>query len=310
MPSDDTHVLLVHGAFHAGWCWDRLLPHLTARGIEASVVDLPFTSQADDRRTVEEAIDRLAQAGRRVVVGHSHGGSVISGAGYRADHLVYLTALMTAPDDEFDLGGTPGMSAIVVDGDTVSIDLSQAVAAFYHRCDPADGEWATARLRPMPVVAMSVDPSGGGYWLVASDGGIFNFGNAPFQGSEGGIKLNNPVVGMSTDAQTGGYWLVASDGGIFNFDAPFYGSTGSQRLNQPVVGMSPQPDGGGYRLVARDGGVFNFGDAAFYGSLPGEGIPNPQVTTMSSSADGNGYYLINAAGTVWAFGDAPYLGNA
>lgn len=155
MPSDGTQVLLVHGAFHAGWCWDRLLPHLTARGIEASVVDLPFTSQADDWRTVEEAIDRLAQAGRRVVVvGHSHGGSVISGAGYRADHLVYLTALMTAPDDEFDLGAAPGMSAIVVDGDSVSIDLSQAVAAFYHRCDPADGEWATARLRPMPLATL------------------------------------------------------------------------------------------------------------------------------------------------------------
>jgi hypothetical protein len=74
--------------------------------------------------------------------------------------------------------------------------------------------------------------------------------------------------------------------------------------------MSPQPDGGGYRLVASDGGVFDFGDAVFYGSLPGEGVQNPQVTTMANSVDGNGYYLINAAGTVWAFGDAAYLGNA
>lgn len=152
MRNDDTHVLLVHGAFHAGWCWDRLLPHLTDRGIETSVVDLPFTSQADDWRTVEEAIDRLVQAGRSVVVvGHSHGGSVISGAGYRAAHLVYLTALMTAPDDEFVVNAAPGLSAIVVDGDTARIDPSQAVGAFYHRCDPADGEWATSRLRPMPV---------------------------------------------------------------------------------------------------------------------------------------------------------------
>jgi hypothetical protein len=158
MPSDDTHVLLVHGAFHAGWCWDRLLPYLAERSIDASVVDLPFTSQADDWRTVEEAIDRLAHAGRRVVVvGHSHGGSVISGSGYRADHLVYLTALMTAPDDEVDLGGAPGMSAILVDGNTASIDLSQAAGAFYHRCDPADAEWATARLRPMPVATLRAD---------------------------------------------------------------------------------------------------------------------------------------------------------
>ena len=80
---------------------------------------------------------------------------MISGSGHRADHLVYLTAVMTAPDDEFDLVRAPGMSAIVFDGDTASIDPSQAVAAFYHRCDPADGEWATARLRPMPIGTLS-----------------------------------------------------------------------------------------------------------------------------------------------------------
>ena len=161
-----------------------------------------------------------------------------------------------------------------------------------------------------PVVAMAVAPDGGGYWLAASDGGIFTFGDAPFYGSMGGQHLNRPVVGMSADSHTGGYWLVASDGGIFTFNTPFYGSMGGRRLNQPVVGMSPQPDGGGYRLVASDGGVFDFGDATFYGSLPGQGVQDPQVTTMATSVDGNGYYLINGAGTIWAFGDAPYLGNA
>lgn len=161
-----------------------------------------------------------------------------------------------------------------------------------------------------PVVAMAVTPNGGGYWLTASDGGIFTFGDAPFYGSTGGQHLNKPIVGMSADSHTGGYWLVASDGGIFTFNTPFYGSMGGQHLNQPVVGMSPQPDGGGYRLVAADGGVFDFGDAIYYGSLPGQGVQNPQVTTMASSIDGNGYYLIDGSGTVWAFGDAPYLGNA
>ena len=63
-------------------------------------------------------------------------------------------------------------------------------------------------------------------------------------------------------------------------------------------------------MVAGDGGVFDFGDATYFGSLPGEGVQNPNVTTMASSVDGNGYYLINASGTVWAFGDAPFLGNA
>jgi hypothetical protein len=32
---------------------------------------------------------------------------------------------------------------------------------------------------------MAVTPNGGGYWLVASDGGVFSFGNAQFYGSEG-----------------------------------------------------------------------------------------------------------------------------
>jgi hypothetical protein len=84
---------------------------------------------------------------------------------------------------------------------------------------------------------MAFDPASGGYWLVASDGGIFAF-HAPFFGSTGGITLNKPIVGMALDPRTGGYWLVASDGGIFAFHAPFYGSTGGITLNKPVVGMS------------------------------------------------------------------------
>ena len=160
------------------------------------------------------------------------------------------------------------------------------------------------------VVGMAVTQHGDGYWLTGSDGGIFTFGNAPFYGSMGAKRLNQPVVGISADNQTGGYWLVAADGGMFTFNAPFYGSMGGKALNQPVVGMTPQPGGQGYRLVAGDGGVFDFGDAAYYGSLPGEGVQNPQVTTIASSVDGSGYYLINGTGTVWAFGDAPYLGNA
>ena len=40
----------------------------------------------------------------------------------------------------------------------------------------------------------------GGYWLVASDGGIFNFGDAKFYGSTGAIHLNQPVVGMAASS--------------------------------------------------------------------------------------------------------------
>jgi hypothetical protein len=48
-----------------------------------------------------------------------------------------------------------------------------------------------------PVVGMAITPDGGGYWLVASDGGIFSFGDAGFTGSEGGAALNRPMVGMA-----------------------------------------------------------------------------------------------------------------
>jgi len=44
---------------------------------------------------------------------------------------------------------------------------------------------------------MAATPDGKGYWLVASDGGIFAFGDAGFFGSAGAITLNRPVVGMA-----------------------------------------------------------------------------------------------------------------
>ncbi len=114
---------------------------------------------------------------------------------------------------------------------------------------------------------MAASPSGKGYWLVASDGGIFSFGDASFYGSTGAMHLNQPIVGMAASPSGKGYWLVAADGGIFSFgDASFYGSTGAMHLNQPIVGMAASPSGKGYWLVAADGGIFSFGDASFYGS--------------------------------------------
>ena len=44
---------------------------------------------------------------------------------------------------------------------------------------------------------MTPSASGQGYWLVASDGGIFSFGDAGFYGSMGGTTLDKPVVGMA-----------------------------------------------------------------------------------------------------------------
>ena len=46
-----------------------------------------------------------------------------------------------------------------------------------------------------PIVGMAVTPDGGGYWLAASDGGIFAFGDAPFDGSTGGTSVSG-VIGL------------------------------------------------------------------------------------------------------------------
>jgi len=194
------------------------------------------------------------------------------------------------------------------------------------------------------IVASAGDTGTGGYWLAASNGGIFAFG-APFEGSAGGLTLDKPVVGMTPTASDLGYWLVASDGGIFAFgDASFYGSMGGQHLNQPIVGMAATPDGGGYWLVASDGGIFAFGDATFHGSMGGQALNSPMVgmraisggyqlvaadgglfsygtpfagaavgllqrRAVSIDSSGTGYRIVSADGSVYAFGGASYLGS-
>jgi beta-mannanase len=160
-----------------------------------------------------------------------------------------------------------------------------------------------------PIVGMSSTPDGEGYWLVASDGGIFSYGDAHFYGSTGAIHLNQPIVGMSSTPDGEGYWLVASDGGIFSFgDASFYGSTGALHLNQPIVGMSSTADGRGYWLVASDGGIFDFGDASFYGSTGALHLNQP-IVAMTSTPDGGGYWLVAADGGIFNFGDASFYGS-
>jgi hypothetical protein len=152
-------------------------------------------------------------------------------------------------------------------------------------------------------------PSPHGYWMAASDGGIFAFGDAAFYGSMGGRPLNQPIVGMGAPPKGGGYWLVASDGGIFAFgDAPFRGSMGGTRLNQPVVGMTSTAGGNGYWLVASDGGLFAFGDATFHGSMGGKRLNQP-VVGMTAAPDGGGYWLVARDGGVFAFGDAQFHGS-
>ena len=182
--------------------------------------------------------------------------------------------------------------------------------------DHGDGNWTYSQIvshyyAPAQLNTLAQTGSGGvgGYWINASDGGVFSFGNAQFHGSTGGMRLNQPVVGIASTHDAGGYWEVAADGGIFSFgDAPFHGSTGSIVLNKPVVGMATTPDGGGYWLVASDGGIFAFGDAGFFGSTGSIRLNKP-VVGMVPTHDGQGYWLIASDGGLFAFGDAGFHGS-
>ncbi len=76
-----------------------------------------------------------------------------------------------------------------------------------------------------PIVGMAPTPTGGGYWQVAADGGVFARGDAKFHGSAGSVKLQSPIVGIVATSTGAGYWLSAADGGVFAYgDATFHGT--------------------------------------------------------------------------------------
>lgn len=175
---------------------------------------------------------------------------------------------------------------------------------------PKHGSTGSVDTLTAPVVGIAAHPSGGGYWEVTSDGGVFSFGRAGFAGSAAGQPPAGPVVGMAADPDGRGYWLAAADGSVFPYDAPALGSAaGNHSLNAPVVGVAAFPGGGGYWLAAADGGVFSFGKAPFLGSAGGLGLSEP-VVGMAATVDGRGYWLVAADGGVFSFGNAPFLGSA
>jgi hypothetical protein len=108
-----------------------------------------------------------------------------------------------------------------------------------------------------PIIGMAATPDGLGYWLVASDGGIFTYGDASFYGSTGAMHLNQPIIGMAATPDGLGYWLLASDGGIFTYgDATFAGSLGGD--NTAATGIVVNPALTGYSLVETNGTAVTF----------------------------------------------------
>lgn len=76
------------------------------------------------------------------------------------------------------------------------------------------------------AVSIAPTPTGNGYIIVADDGAVHAFGDAPFVGGRGGDdKENAPIVAAAFHPSGQGYWLLSADGGIFTFGAAgFHGS--------------------------------------------------------------------------------------
>ena len=177
-----TTFVLVHGASHGSWCWDKVVPLLEAQGHDVIAVDLPGNTYGEYdiplgqvsldsyAHHVCEVLDELDEPA--VLVGHSLGGLTISQAAeYRPDKirsLVYLTALLfengvamrpvVARDPESIRAG------LLRESWTVSDDLASVTfleeslkSRFYNDCTDDDFAWAKPMLVPQPSGPL-IDP--------------------------------------------------------------------------------------------------------------------------------------------------------
>jgi len=151
---------LVHGAWHGGWCWEKLVPELEARGYAAVAPDLPAedldATWEDYGRIVADALD--GADGDVVLVGHSLAGMAIpvAAAMRPVRRLVFLNALIPPgspetppPDDVEPETHPPGAFDALVrhDGWHEWPSAEAATATMYQDCSPEDVARIFPRLR-------------------------------------------------------------------------------------------------------------------------------------------------------------------
>lgn len=154
-----TGVVLVHGLWHEPRHFDLVAEDLRAEGVEVAVPELHRGSLEDDIAAVQAEVDAMGPP--PIVLGHSYGGSVITGLSGVA-HLVYLAAY--APDEgesPASLGSTEELGAAVTRAGKgfTALDPAKAVAALYHDCPPDVVERAVSLLRPQSTACPKGSPS-------------------------------------------------------------------------------------------------------------------------------------------------------
>jgi pimeloyl-ACP methyl ester carboxylesterase len=157
--------VLVHGAWHGGWCFRRLAAELAERGHDVATPDLPCTEVGLTPLDYAEAVGHQADA---IVVGHSLGGFTIPHVEARL--RVYLAALPPLTRDEIDECFAEGFGGTVRDSLDRSYwpDADTAAARMYPDCSRAQSDWAFAQLRRQARLEPVAAPFGAGDVVIAT----------------------------------------------------------------------------------------------------------------------------------------------
>src|SRR5271155_2669176 len=165
-----TNVVLVHGAWADGSSWSKVIPLLEAKGFNVSAAQIPLTSLADDIVVTRRLLSM--QKGPTVLVGHSYGGAVISGAannepGVKA--LVYIAAFGLDEGESLEAlskQGPPPAGAAEIRPDSngfLWINREGFHRAFVGDASPAEAAVMAAVQKPLSIASFS-DKAGVPAW--------------------------------------------------------------------------------------------------------------------------------------------------